>query len=191
MNSKGFYRLRFIADDGVTRWFLGSPYDSAGNEVDPRVFADGVPVNVPLPLTVPVRQLGEKVDFNFCAFDMVIAPREFNIELEKLVGSAIQRIPVTIEGEDDRFEILNVCETVQCLDESRTEHVMKWTIDDGRPDKIGKYRMIIGLKINPDIARGHLIFRITDWPIALVISEEVKILLETWSMSGLEYRRVD
>jgi hypothetical protein len=188
MMTEGFYEL--IAY-GLTRWFLGPPYDPAGNEVDPRIFTDGVPVSVHSSLTIPVRELGDKVDFNFCAFDMVVTPRAFNVELEKLVGSAIQRIPVTVEGEGDRFEILNICESVLCLDESRTEHVMKWTADDGRPDKIGKYRMIIGMKIDPAAAEGHHIFRVAGWYLALIVSEEVKRFFEAWNISGLEYRRVD
>jgi hypothetical protein len=170
---------------------LGPPYDPAGNEVDPRIFTKGAPVSVQPPLTIPVRELGDKVDFNFCAFDMVVTPRAFNVELEKLVGSAIQRIPVTVEGEGDRFEILNICESVQCLDELRTGEIIRWTVEDGRPDRIGDYHIIRGLRIDPAAAQGHHIFRVAGWSLALIVSEEVKRFFEAWNISGLEYRQVD
>jgi len=211
MTSKDFYCL--IADpEAVTRWFLRSPYDPAGNKIDPRIFTCGNPVDIQLasgvpsklrtryygnsvearmPLTVPVGQAGDEVDFNFCAFDMVVTPRVFNKELEALVGKAIQRIPVTVEGKGDKYEILNVCDVVRCVDEKRSEHIMKWTAEDGRPDRTGTYRMIIGLKIDPAAASGHHIFRVYDWEIALIVSGEVKKLLEARKITGLGFQRVD
>jgi hypothetical protein len=43
MSSRKFYRL--IADPAATsRWYLKSPIDPSGNEVDPRLFTQGVPV---------------------------------------------------------------------------------------------------------------------------------------------------
>jgi hypothetical protein len=130
------------------------------------------------------------VDFNFCDFDMVVTPSAFKAELETLVGSVIQRIPVTVDGRRDGFEILNVCELVKCVDEARSL-LTKWTAADGRPDKIGKYHMIVELKIDPAAAKDHQIFRIADWRIALIVSEKVRSLFEVRKVSGLIFERVD
>ena len=57
-------------------------------------------------LQSPLRQTGDHVDFNFADFDMVVTPADVNVEIAKIVGSAIQRIPVTVEGTRRAFEIL-------------------------------------------------------------------------------------
>lgn len=189
MSSRKFYLL--LADPTATsRWYLKSPLDPSGNEVDPRLFTQGVPVGSQPSLTLPLRRNGDAVGFNFCDFDMVVTPAAVNAELEALTGSAIQRIPVTVDKRGDEFEILNVCELVQCVDESRSL-LTKWTEADGRPEKVGQFRMIVKLRIDPVAANGHHIFRVAGWPIALLVSEEVKNFLEARKVSGLNYERVD
>jgi hypothetical protein len=189
MSSRRFYRL--LADrTASTRWHLKSPLDPSGSEVDPRSFTQGVPVGPQPPLTLPIRREGREVDFNFCDFDMVVTPAVVNAELEELVGPAIQRIAVTVDGRADEFEILNVCGLVRCVDETRSLLTM-WTDADERPEKVGQFRTIVKLKIFAAAADRHHIFRIAGWPIALIASEEVKGLLEDTGVSGVKYDRVD
>jgi hypothetical protein len=184
-----FYRL--LADPAATsRWHVKSPLDPSGNEVDPRSFTQGVPVDSLLPLTLPLRRSGDEVDFNFCDFHMIVTPASVNTRLQAFAGSAIQRIPVAIDSRKGEFEILNVCDLVPCVDESRSLFT-RWTGEDGRPDKVGQFRMIVKLKIDPAAAAGHEIIRVADWPIALIASENVKHLLEALNVSGLVYERVD
>lgn len=38
---------------------------------------------------------------------------------------------------------------------------------------------------------GVHIFRLAEWPIALIVSQEVKRLFESRHLSGLKYERVD
>jgi hypothetical protein len=176
-----------IADPAATaRWFLRAPTTSEGKELDARMFITGDRVDVSGPLRIFPRRLGEVVDFNFCDFDMVVTPADVNAELEKRVGSAIQRIPVDVEGSVRRFEILNVCRRIQCLDETRSQ-TMKWGEEDGRPDKVGQYRMVLELKIDVSAAAGQGIFRVAEWPMALIISSEIKELFEQRRLSGVVY----
>lgn len=189
MTSDKFYRV--LADPAArSRWYMKSPFDPAGHEVDPRQFAQGLRVAPQPPLTLALRQHGAEVSFNFCDFDMVVTPAQLNAELEALAGAAIQRIPVTFQSRRNDFEILNVCDLVHCIDESKSL-LTKWTLADGRPDKTGQFRMIAKLKINATLARGHHIFRIAGWPIALIVSGQVKDLLEARKTSGVVYERVD
>ncbi|SFR71262.1 hypothetical protein SAMN05428960_0358 [Mitsuaria sp. PDC51] len=183
-----FYRL--IADpDSSHRWFLDSPKTLSGEQVDPRIFTYGFAVEPQPPLVVPVDQDGERIGFNFAAFDMVVTPAAINEKLGSLAGAAIQRFPVLTDS-DEAFEILNVCDLVECLDETRC-HVTRWTPSDGRPEKIGEYRMVVGLKIDANRAAGHHIFRVAGWSIALIVSEDVKKLFENAGLSGVVYQRVD
>lgn len=189
MSLRKFYRL--LADLAAkSRWYLKSPLDPIGNEVDPRLFTQGHTVSLPLAMTLPIRRDGDEIGFNFCDFDMVVTPAVVNADLEKLVGSAIQRIPVTVDSRENEFEILNICKLVSCIDESRSLFT-KWAGADGRPEKVGEFRMIAKLKIDSTIVNGHHIFRVAGWPIALVISEEVKNLFEASQLSGIRYERVD
>jgi hypothetical protein len=188
MSVNSFYRL--LADPAATsRRFLKAPLDPSGNEVDPRLFTQGRAVDLQPLLKLPLRRHGDVVDFNFCDFDMVVSPTDFNAELEALVGLAIQRFPVVID-EGGEFEILNVCDLVPCVDESRSLYT-KWIDADGRPDKSGQFRTIIELKITPAAARGHHIFRVAEWPITLVVSDLVKRLFEAKNLSGVKYEPVD
>lgn len=189
MTTGNYYEL--LADpSAVSRWYLKSPLSLDGNEVDARLFTQGVQVSHQPPLTLPVRREGDEVEFNLCDFDMVVTPSSLNVDLESLVGPAIQRIPVVVEGRKDEFEILNVCDLVQCVDESRSLFT-KWTEADGRPDKVGGFRMFAKLKIDPIAASGHDIFRIAGWPIALVVSEKVKSFFEMRNVSGVRFEQAD
>jgi hypothetical protein len=189
MSSRKYYEL--LADPAAfPRWYLKSPIDPSGKEVDPRLFTQGVPVGSLPALRLPLRRSGPEVDFNFCDFDMVVTPASINAELEALVGPAIQRVPVMVDAKAAEYEILNVCELVSCFDESRSLFT-KWTDADGRPDKIGHFRMVVKLKIDPLLADGHHLFRMAGWPIALIASQEVKRLFESRNLSGLKYEQVD
>lgn len=93
MNSGHYYEL--LADpEATTRWYLKSPVDSEGNEIDPRLFTQGLRVGRQPLLTVPVRRQGNPVDFNFCDFDMIVSPVSLNDAIEAVAKHAIQRIPV-------------------------------------------------------------------------------------------------
>jgi hypothetical protein len=189
MSEERYYEL--LADpEATSRWYLKSPLDSDDNEVDPRTFTQGVPVNILQSLRLPLRRAGDRVDFNFCDFDMIVTPSDLNSGLESLVGPAIQRIPIAIEDQNEMFEILNVCKRIECVDESRSL-ATKWTAENGRPEKIGQYRMIVSLKIDASAAKGHDIFRVSGWPIAVIVSERVKRFFESRKVSGLNYERVD
>lgn len=189
MTTGRYYEL--VADpSAVSRWYLKSPLTPDGNEVDPRLFTQGLHVDHQPHLTLPVRRDGDEVQFNFCDFDMVVTPSAINEALELLVGPVAQRFRVAIEGCQDSYEILNVCDLVKCVDESRSLFA-KWTEVDGRPEKVGHFRMFAKLKIDPVAAAGHEIFRISGWPIALVVSEKVKSFFEENNVSGLKFERVD
>jgi hypothetical protein len=188
MSLRRYYRL--LSDpSAASRWHLGSPIDLLGNQVDPRTFTRGTPVVEHAVLQVPVRRPGDEVGFNFCDFDMVVTPARVNAKLEGLVGTAVQRIPVRVNSTEG-LEILNICDVVCCVDETRSQFT-RWCDADGRPDKIGQFRMIVKLRIDSAAAAGHHIFRVEGWPIALIVSERVKELFESEHLTGLVYERVD
>jgi len=68
---------------------------------------------------------------------------------------------------------------------------MRWGAADGQPDKVGDYGMLVDLRINAEAEGGHQIFRIAGWPVALIVSQDVKNLCEKLGGTGLSYQRVD
>jgi hypothetical protein len=182
------YQLN-VDPNATQQWFLREPIDVEGNDVDARLFTRGMTVAEVKPLTIPLRRKGLHVDFNFGDFDMVVTPSKLNVKIAQLVGTAIQRIPVTVEGCDQAFEILNVLDCVACVDEINSEYI-KWTLADGRPEKIGKFRQISRLRLNSQAAQGRHLFRVAEWRISLIASEQLKALLESEGTTGLSFEPV-
>ena len=183
-----YYRLQ--ADEkAVNRWYLDEPLDWRGEEVDPRLFTAATLYEGEKVLTVPLQYEGERVDFNFAAFDMIVVPKWLALAIQPLVGDSVQRIQAIVHSTDDEYEILNVLASVRCIDEERTE-IMRWTTQDGRPDKVGRYRMITNLKINSSKVGEHKLFRLGGWKIALIADETIKELFEKHKVTGVGFELV-
>ncbi|HEU0014977.1 MAG TPA: DUF1629 domain-containing protein [Longimicrobium sp.] len=169
------------------RWFLGSPVDAAGGEIDPRDFTDGVARDVTGPIRLPIRRKGTELDFTFADFDMPVVRTAIALALETAAPRACQRLPAQVEGSESAFDILNVTARVRCLDEERSG-VTFWTAHDHRPELAGQYRMVSQVRIRAEDAGPHGIFRIEGWEIALVVSTEIKELLA--AASGILFEEV-
>lgn len=188
VRSEKFYRL-LVDPSEMSRWYLGSAMDMCQNEIDPRIFTQGGRVEFPPDMCVRARRAGRELDFNFCDFDMVVASSEVGEKLLKIVGSAIQRIPVMIDSAAKAYEILNICKLVSCLDRDKSLFT-EWSAKDGRPEKVGQLRMVARLKIDPAVAKGQHVFRIAEWPIAVIVSSNVKDWLVANKVSGIKYEAV-
>src|ERR1043165_534973 len=144
-----FYRIENnLSIEG--RWFLQGPVTRSGLEVDPRRFITAEPFSTKDPLRVPLRQKGTPLEFTFADFDMPVVSPEVGTIFSSLCGSDVQRIPASVDGRAENVEILNVLCKRPCLDESRSQSITRWTENDGRPDKVGQLRMVIGLRIDPN-----------------------------------------
>jgi hypothetical protein len=177
--------FRILADpDMPTRWYLKAPHNEDGTILDARLFIKGVPYSKYETLVVPLRRQGQYVDFNFGDFDMVIMQTNLNSKICSQFALNVQRIPVKIEEIKNDFEILNVLDLVACVDEENSEFD-KWPESDGRYDKIGKFRMFTRLCIDEKIAQGHHLFRLVEWPLALIASSELKEFLEKLNVTGI------
>jgi hypothetical protein len=62
--------------------------------------------------------------------------------------------------------------------------VLYWRPEDERPDKLGKYRNVVGLKVDPARVGGANIFRPWGWIVVLLVSERVKLALEAEGITG-------
>ncbi len=182
---------RLLTDDKAyaDRWFLGEPVTDEGIEVDAREFCYGRPYSGPRPAVVPIRQSGRSVAFHLAAFNMPVVSSEIADVLEHSAPADIQRFPVTIGSGIRGFEILNVVGTERCVDEVRSK-ARKWGPDDGRPDKVGQYRQITRLIIDPRRTMGRHLLRIWGSLVELIVSEKVMESLSSVPDLGIVFEKV-
>lgn len=168
-----------------TRWHLGEVVD--GEARAPRLHA-----GLRFPggtLHVGISRPGMPLDFSLTSFAVPIARVSLADAFEQVAGADVQRLPVMVDGATG-FEVLNVVRVVRCLDESRSQF-LKWTERDHRADLAGQYRMVTRLKVvGPEIPVGVHAFRIEAWPIALVVSEQLKAAMEHAGCLGAKFEEV-
>lgn len=180
--------FRLLDDMSVPgRWFLNAPVDSRGQEIDSRAFMAGGYVETVGGLTIPLHKAGTPLDFTLADLGMPVVRREVGELLERIAPNEVQIIPVTVEGQSVSYGIVNVIPVIRCLDEDQSE-VLFWDESDGRPDKVGQYRMVTDMKVDPDRVGQTQIFRIDGWKIALIVSQRIRAALS--GVSGAIFEEV-
>lgn len=177
-------------DEGVSeRWHLKTPYYTDPKDTIYWTLTSGTPVKVPGVVTVPIQYEGPEIDFTLAGFDVPVVRSELLDAMVGLDPKGIQRVRCAIPAHPG-FEILVATRAIACVDERGSKFV-KWTEDDGRPDKTGSYRMFTRLVIDDlKIPKGVHIFRVEGWTIALVVSEDMKQVMESTGCSGIVFEEV-
>lgn len=181
-----------LADDKHfnDRWFLEEPISVNGQTIDARLFRYGKTYEGVAPYSISVQQNGKLVAFNLAAFDLPVVSNEVASILRDVAGRDCEFFPVVIGKSNIQMSILNVVRRMKCVDESQCEEVIKWRPEDNRPDRLGSYRSIGGLRINPTQAAGHHIFRILGWEVSLIVSDVLRKKLKTIENLGIVFDEV-
>jgi hypothetical protein len=173
------------------RWLLGTPTDVQGREVDdPWMFYRGERLPDLGPLKLPITVPGRALDFSRAAFAAPVVHARVASVLSELAPEEVQALPVKIEGQPEPFFILVATQLIQCIDERASRHVRKWTPEDGRPEKLGKYRDVRGMRIDPSKAGDAKIFRPQGWAIVLIVRDDIKDALEGMGATGTTFEEV-
>jgi hypothetical protein len=174
------------------RWELGDPTDENGREVsNPWMFRKGEPVHVDERLKVPLERPGKPVDFSTAGIGVtpVVHARMASI-LTQLAPDDVQLFPVKVASEFEPYFLVNVVRTVRCIDDEASEEVRYWKPEDGRPEKVGKYRAVSGMRIDPTKVGDAKVFRPWGWTVALLVSEDIKDALEHAGVTGVKFTEV-
>ena len=182
-NVMRFYRLHLDSEMRGT-WFLGEPTDEHGRTVNPELFTSGKLVPGSFQLQIPIEVAGRPLDFHFAAFLMMVARTELLDELESAFRIPMQRLPVRVKGDVGRFEILNLLDVVECVDLSQS--VFKRFDERDRADRLGEIKYFEKLIVDSR-AQGHHFFRIKEWGVGVIISEDVKNFFERRAVSGVSF----
>ena len=175
----------------LDRWYLDTPLDGQGQDSGSWLFMQGEPASVEEPLTVKLFKPGTPLDFSMAdAGSVPIVHPKVAAVFAALAPRDVQLFPVAVEGQSVPYQLVNVTRVVQCIDDAACGEVQRWKPEDGRPEKTGRYRGVIDLRIDKARVGDAKVFRTWGWNVALIISEDVKDALESTGATGLEFTEV-
>ncbi|HYO56719.1 imm11 family protein [Archangium sp.] len=173
------------------RWHLRMPLfkesEEDGELLDTYRFVEGRVLEIERPIRLSMKPSGVALDFSE-AMGIPIVHRRVVALFERLgLQKEVQFIPVEVEGQTEPWFILNALQVIRCIDDVRCEEVLYWLPEDNRPDKLGQYRNVRGLKVDPaKIGEAH-IFRPWGWKVVLIVSERVKQAMEAEGITGTKF----
>jgi hypothetical protein len=175
------------------RWHLRMPRvdeKGRGEPFDVWRFSEGMRLNIEHPIRMSVKSAGVELEFSH-ALGIPIVHRRVVALFERLgLQKEVQFIPVEVEGQPDPWFILNALQVIRCIDDARCEEVLYWRPEDNRPDKLGQYRNVAGLKVDPAKIGDANIFRPWGWLVVLIVSERVKQAMEEAGITGIKFLEV-
>ncbi|WNG17677.1 imm11 family protein [Cystobacter fuscus] len=186
---KRFFELKDRVDI-PGRWELGYLLDSKGQQIDdPWRFTVGKAAPVSEQLRTPVELRGNPLDFSHAAFSTPIVHARVAALFTELAPNDVQLLPVTVEGQQQKYFILNATRLVKCIDDQASEEVSYWKPEDGLPEKVGTYFSIYGMRIDASKVGDARVFRTWGWE-SLIISEDIKDALERVGATGTRFTEV-
>ncbi|MFP2912468.1 imm11 family protein [Pyxidicoccus sp. 3LFB2] len=173
------------------RWYLDTPLDGQGEESGSWLFMQGEPASVEGAFKVNLFKRGRQLDFSMADAGSVpvIHPKLVPVFTE-LASGDVQLFPVTVEGQPEPYSIVNVTRVVKCIDDAACTEVQYWKPEDGRPEKTGRYRSVLDLRIDKTRVGGAKVFRTWGWNVALIVSEDFKDAMERTGATGMEFTEV-
>ncbi|WP_309242953.1 suppressor of fused domain protein [Hyalangium versicolor] len=149
-----------------------------------------MPVPDPGRLKIPIGRPGRALDFTLAGFSIPVIHVRVASVFTELAPRDVQVLPVDIQGQPDPFCILVATRLVRCIDDKASEEVEHWTPEDGRPEKVGQYRDVYGMRIDPTKVGHAKVFRTWGWTVALIVSEDIKEALERAGVTGMKFKEV-
>lgn len=173
------------------RWHLKMPVDRQGEWIDTWQFNEGRVLEIEGPIRFPLKREGVALEFSLCSMGIPVVHRRVVSLFERLgIQKEVQFIPVEIDGQEEPWFILNTLQVIRCIDDSRCEEVFYWLPDDNRPDKLGGYKNVRGLKVDSSKIGDANIFRPAGWLVVLIVSERIKRAMEEEGITGTKFLEV-
>jgi hypothetical protein len=169
------------------RWQLGAPLDAEGNEIDPWQFKKGRVLELGCVPRFTLDLPGHSLDFSLAAFSIPVVHDRLVRLSKQLHVDGVQFLPAQVDGHPGPWYILNALRIIRCIDDARSEQVQYWKPEDNRPDKLGEYRAVHGMRIDPANVGDARIFRPWGWRVALIVAEDIKQAIEAAGLSGTRF----
>lgn len=174
------------------RWYLSEPLTPDGREVDDIwMFIDGKPVRLTERLRVPVLKSGRPLDLDFAGAGQtpIVNARVASV-FRELASETVQLFPLEIEGQSAPYFLLNVSRLIDAVDAGACRSVERWKPEDGRPERVGEYHVIEGLRIDPAKAGQSRAFRLWGYTLPIIVDDELKAALEQVGCVGGQFTEV-
>ncbi|MBM7118624.1 imm11 family protein [Archangium primigenium] len=173
------------------RWVLGDALDAQGLEVGERLYLNEAATRFDGLLRVPLLHPGSPLDFSLAnGGDFPVVTQAVASALAERTSGDVQLYPAEVDLRSEPYFLVNVARLVKCIDDAACTEVRYWKPEHGRPDKVGQYRAVHGMRIDPAKVGEAKVFRPWGYPAALLVAEDVKEALERTGASGLEFREV-
>lgn len=174
------------------RWHLSAPdVDERGREIDPWQFKDGEVIKLEAAPVLRMIRPGAPLDFSLTGLTVPLVNGRVVSLFEHLgLEQEVQFIPARVEGFTEPYFLLNALRVIRCIDDARCEEVLYWLPKDNRPDKLGQYRNIRGLRVDPAKVGDSNIFRPWGWTVTLIVSERIKRAMDGEAITGTRFMEV-
>ncbi|KFA91305.1 imm11 family protein [Archangium violaceum] len=173
------------------RWVLDDALDAQGKPVGARLYLNEAPTRFDGRLRVPILHPGSPLDFSLAdGGDFPVVTEKVASTLAELAPDDVQLYPAEVDSRPEPYFLVNVARQVSCIDDEACAEVLYWKPEDNRPDKLGQYRAVYGMRIDTSKVGDARIFRTRGFPRTLLVAEDVKEALERTGASGLDFREV-
>jgi hypothetical protein len=184
------------------RWDLSFPLFADGEDEDGREgdderelfdtyrFKEGRFLEIERPIRLTMKPAGIALEFSEAMGTPIVHRRVVSLFERLGLQKEVQFIPVEVEGQMEPWFILNALRIIRCIDDARCEEVLSWQPEDNRPDKVGQYRNVAGLRVDPEKIGDAHIFRPWGWKVVLIVSEYVKQAMEAEGITGIKFLEV-
>ncbi|MFP2961526.1 imm11 family protein [Myxococcus sp. 1LA] len=189
MSVENFYDIG-VAE--VPQWVLELPVPASGGELDdPWMFGDGRHLPDPGPLKSRPFRDGPQRSFSVANSGRTpVADEQVASVFLELAPDDVQVFPIEVAGAKEPLYVINATKCFKCVDEKSSKEVQIYPPDGVAPERVGTYRAIYGLRIDPSKTEGARVFRIQGYSSALIVSEEIKNALEEVGNLGVSFERV-
>jgi hypothetical protein len=158
------------------RWYLDDPAGPSGEWIG-TALTRATRYEGLTPLTCRVHHPGPPLELTISLYNVPVVTDRVAELLLQHARDEIQLLPTEAAGYSGRLWAVNILSAPDCVDEVRSEEVRRWTEADGRPDRIGDYREIYGLQIDPVRATGSMILRPKGWLLEIIVAEPLATAL--------------
>jgi hypothetical protein len=182
----------FKLNDDVSipgRWELDSPTNERGEEMEPWQFIEGMPLDIGGRMSCRLLRPGRPLDFSEAPPGIPVVGQRVVELLQRLGVEEVQFFPVRVGSQEELYFVLNATRLVDCIDEARCMRTERWKPEDGRPERVGEYRVVERMRIDPGKVGGARVFRTWGWPV-LVVAAEVKQTMEREGLKGPRFIEV-
>src|SRR6218665_243177 len=170
------------------RWHLDDPVDQGGRKL---VFTRDEPAHLKERVLIPLYSSGTALDFSFVAGTTIpVVHARVAAVLAELAPGDVELIPAEVEGEREPYFLLNITRVVKCIDDETSDEVRYVKPEHNQPEKLGQYRSVIGMRIDPSKVGDAQVFRTWGWKVAVIVSEVIKEALEGMGVTGMTFTEV-